>query len=478
MKNPLKILANARGLSFEDYFEHIFVFGYELVEGQFLMGAHIREWTNRLEHSDFTSTISARDHSKSTTLRAYIGWRLHQLEEFERNLELFYFSYTVGGAREHLIKAKRYIESNPIMMARFESLSDAASVLDFKDKKTGLRFTATPHGIATFKRGLHGDVIICDDILRDPAHELDMTQITKVTRVVREEILGGIIRPETGVFHLMGTSMSKNDVFWDLKELEEFDWQIYPCWDAEQNPLWPERYSTKFLRKKRRTLGRFAFAKEWEAVPVQTADTYLDVDMVDEAIGPQLPEGVDPMWPVYAAIDIGKKRHPSFYTEFALDLEGRRMIQIHKRWFDGWDYNRQKEYAKERAAHHKGRWKKFWFDNTDRAFESFLEAGDLPPHASPVVFSGSKNRAMATALDIVLTNGQIELRKDIWPKFDKQDRQREQMLAVNSSLQASATKLGHADSFWANAMVAKGLLKKLQRSKKKKKRGGWEALTD
>ena len=88
---------------------------------------------------------------------------------------------------------------------------------------------------------------------------------------------------------------------------------------------------------------------------------------------------------------------------------------------------------------------KLRYDNTRAEFEAFAEQGILPRCMEPVVFGLRKNQEMAVSFDTVVKEQRVAMIDD--------DRQIDQILQVNSELQAVQSPLGHGDSFWSNALA-------------------------
>ena len=88
------------------------------------------------------------------------------------------------------------------------------------------------------------------------------------------------------------------------------------------------------------------------------------------------------------------------------------------------------------------------YDNTGSEFESFAERGELPDGMEPVVATGKKNYELAALLE-----SRIRAKPKPRIKLLKDDRQKNQILAVDNDLHAPETPEGHGDSFWSNALM-------------------------
>jgi hypothetical protein len=113
---------------------------------------------------------------------------------------------------------------------------------------------------------------------------------------------------------------------------------------------------------------------------------------------------------------------------------------------DGWDYKDQIEYLTEMMLVFKVQ--RLLYDNTRAEFENAYERGELPDGMEGVVFTAKNKFTMATNLDILLSERRIYFLKD--------DRQKRQILSVDSALQAPETDEGHGDAFFSICLAING----------------------
>lgn len=140
---------------------------------------------------------------------------------------------------------------------------------------------------------------------------------------------------------------------------------------------------------------------------------------------------------VVAGYDLGKKTHPSHLCVFA--EINKKLVQIASFFMDGWNYIDQIAFCKQ-AIETFGI-DLLAYDNTRAEFETSEERGDLPSEMTGIVFTAKSKFTMATELDKVITNKEIELLDD--------GRQKRQILTVDCDLKAPETSEGHGDSFFS-----------------------------
>jgi hypothetical protein len=437
------------------------------IEGAYVWGEHIGDMARRLQGSQHTATQAFRISSKSVTARLYLLWLLWTTKTDRREYSYFSYKQELGG--HHITKAKQYLEEMPIF-ADYESLSDAQTIMRYRTPEGGV-FECTPEGILAFKRGIHKEGVILDDVLKDPTQSLDLRQIERITRVVQEEVMS--IPKDGGFFHLLGTPQDTTDLFAVLRENPMFDWAAYPAEretpDGKRVAIWPEVFSIAKLDKIKQRIGPKAYQKEYLLFPVRSAEGFFMEPEIraclraGKGLAPGLKGakayGLPADAEVYAAADLGKKRHPSHLSVIA-KIWNREAVpmddgtvtqartnytlrQLVSRWFDGVPYTKQLVYF--RKAIESFGIRRFLYDNTRAELEALGEQGALPKAMVPVTASSRTNWEMASAFDVAVNRGQLELVED--------ERQIRQILLVDNNLKAPETNEGHGDSFFSNAMA-------------------------
>jgi len=462
----------------------------------FVGGAFIDKSANFLQFNDKTMRVSARDHFKSTSLYAFIMWRL--LLDVDRNVEGHYFSYNQDMAGYHLGKIKGLIASNPLFAGLIDLKPTADSILKYTWDKKHV-FSVAPQGLLSFKRGIHGDDIYIDDALRDPANPLNTSQVEKVNNIIKTEVLDMGRR----FFHIVGTAMTEFDFYWDTGLKKHFSVRVLPAIQnhAAKEVLWPEGRPWEWLQQKLDEKKERIFNQEFMCSPVWTEQAYLDKKKLYDCINPSA-KNLDiftdiqkiyypPGAPIklekdraneerIAGIDIGLKAHPSHLVVFAkrrlLDASGNwmgkrdertgeveylyRHVQLLSAWFDYWPYtNGKNEYDTDNPTQLEyiklvlKNWKLdyIYYDATRGEWEGFKQQGLIDWRFKGIIFTTKEKTELAENLDKLITQKEVE--------FIPDERQLRQMLMVNNELKALESPEGHADSFWSNAMALNGFPK-------------------
>jgi len=448
---------------FHFFVRYIFSASFE----EFVDGDYLRIVCAFLSNNRNTMRVSARDHFKSTSLYAFVMWRIWQMLEKEKSVEEHYFSFNQEMAGYHIRKIKSLISVNPWFGDLIDIKEQAESVL--KVTWTGKSFySLEPKGLLAFKRGIHCDGVYVDDPFQDPENKLQPTLIKKINNIFKTQILS-MPHKDHGICHVVGTPQTNYDFFFEPGMRKEsggsFSVKIMPAIISYEHKetIWPEYWPfDKLMQKKADLNDDRVFNQEFMCSPVFSEDSYLKEPELRNCIDgtlhnvdcfTKLPEEFLIGYNVVAGWDIGKRVHPSHFSVFLQDEQGN-LKQIATKWFLHWDYTNGHEYIPERPtqleyvkeAIKNLRIDYLYYDATRGEFETLRENGALPSEMIPIIFTVKKMSAMASDLQQLIATRKIKLIDD--------ERQIQQMLMVNNDLKALENPDGHGDSFWSNAMVA------------------------
>lgn len=422
----------------------------------FIDGPFIEDISSFLEENPWTIRVGPRDHFKSVSFYAHFCWFLFKNKNV--NLDNYYFSYKASLAGEHISNIKKIVKCIP----DFKKLVDKKPIADSVAAYTWdgeHELTLDPAGLLEFKRGLHPKgVMYVDDPLRDPTNKLDPLVIKKINETFKKEL----IPMPHGEFHVCGTAQTNDDFFFDdtlmLKDGEEFTADnkkfarlIQPAIISYKKKivLFPEFRSWNWLMNKLDLLKDKLFNQEYMCSPAYDEDSYFSREQILAVVNPKLKSinissKHETKRDRVGGYDIGRKNHPAHFSAYEV-IEGRKRIfrQIHQKFFDNIDYIEQIEYLTE--AIESLMMDVVHYDATRGELDALQEQGSLPDEMNPVIFNRKTKNAMATVLYKKVVSKEIELIED--------QRQINQILAVNNDLQAMETSEGHGDSFWSNALA-------------------------
>ena len=423
--------------SFPYFIKHIYPLSFK--ESQIVRAPHTFEWAKRIQASKLTATLSARKHLKSSTMYAWVMWRLFRLKENERGL---YMSYNQKMSTYHTENIKILVRFNPL----FQNMKDLTSGYTQLDYMNGdNRFMCEPSGILTFNRGWHGEWVVTDDILQDPASELNFSIIDKITRIFMEQVMS--LPKEGGELHLVGTAQHTMDLFFKLKNNKSWNWQENKAIlnESSKTVLWPELFSHKRLGEIRRDIGEKAFNREYQCHPVWSEDAYFKRDELMITVDAKVRKDPGGQWKAgefIAGLDIGKKAHPSHFVIF--QRRNGIYTQFYQLFMDRWDYTKQVRHVQGLIDFYVI--DEVRYDNTRGELEPFVEQNLISPRIwRPIIFGTKSKFQMASNFSKNVNNQTVHLLND--------QRMIDSILSVNNDLDAPQTEIGHGDAFWSVAMA-------------------------
>lgn len=419
---------------------------------------HIRkicQWVDELMESENRVGVCAlpRGHLKSTIL-GYLFSIYRFLTGFGDSL---YISYKEDLATYHMSNIKTAINQNPILNKFCKDMIPQSNAsIQYKIGSKIVRMYGS--GIFAVKRGLHTNgVVIVDDVLGTVENPLVLTELEHAEHIFNQEIQP---IPNRGCpMIVFGTVIDYSDLLFKLRENKQFMSLWLPAIDPDPDHevLW-DRYDKKILEKMKEKQGWKAFSTEYLLIPVIATNAYFSRDVLNKVINKELinfnvGQSNEGYWwkdsIIVAGFDIGQKGNPSHMSIFAIkyydSLRKQKLIQIHQKFLDNWEYTRQIQYVESTFDFF--RINRLYYDNTRGEFT------DRTVRGSPIIL-GSRSGEM--------TKGKVELATN-FSKLVEQDRVEllnddrfiSQILCVTNDLQAPNTVLGHGDAF-ISVMLAIG----------------------
>jgi len=408
---------------------------------KFIDGQFVKDTCEFLEANKKTVRISAKDHFKSTSLYAHFLWNLWRCADV-RDLECHYFSYERNMAAYHLTKIKELILRNPWFQDCIDLKLTAESVLKYTWDNQHIT-TLKPHGMLAFKRGIHADGIYVDDPFQDPENKLDPLKVQKINRIFATQIMD---MPKKGGFlHTVGTPQTNDDFFFDKKLMGRFNVKELPAIvsEAEKKVLWKEHMNFNELITRREERGERIFNQEYLCKAYYAEHAWFNRERIMECVNPDLKaqffRKTDNI--VALGMDVGKKVHPSHIAIF--ERMNNNWVMLYHDFLDNVDYSEQLKIVNdlvERFGVDYG-----FFDATRGEFDSFMEQGTISKILTPVTFKSQTKYELAGNLDKIVTEKRLLLLND--------QRLINQILVVDTNLNALETNQGHGESFWSIALA-------------------------
>ena len=277
-----------------------------------IVAEHHEEWAGLMQTCPLLVLLAPRDHGKTYTSRGYLMWRAwrHNRDPFtgelmedlpEGKFEAVLFSDTLD-------QAKEFFEGfQSLMLANEELFHDVLPT--FKTGKAATirgvwsrtrvrlknRFEISIRAYRTSTRGLHPNLIICDDILSDKNSATEY-QRGKMWNYFVGTLLP--MNPEQVI--VIGTAQHYDDLLHRLRPDPEkpplvvrnrkvrFRWMKYRSvdWDTK-TVLWPRRHDYADLEG-RRALDPIIFSREWQNDPRDDASSMFPYPLTQSALNAHL----------------------------------------------------------------------------------------------------------------------------------------------------------------------------------------------
>ena len=247
--------------------KHSFPYFFQNVLGM-MYPEYMEEWLSLMESTDRTVIICSRDHGKSVFMHSWVVWNLLFQEP---PFQMLYISSNQKQTMVHMREIDRYF--NLPALKQFKpsrgwaigniTLTNGNSVLE---RSVGSQF-----------RGLHPQEIIIDD----PLKEFSIAGITRVT----DWFFGDMIPTlhHTANLRMIGTPFTYTDIFSQLEENPAYTVRKYPCFNALEEPLWPERWDYDALIQRKAEIGSLKFTREYLCIPVSTGTALFGMEHLEKA---------------------------------------------------------------------------------------------------------------------------------------------------------------------------------------------------
>lgn len=281
-------------------YESFAFFMSELVDDKgepLYVGEHHEQWCDAMQFEKRLVLLAPRDHGKTWTNVIYLMWRCwrHNRDENGRYLshhpegqfESLLFSDTYAQAGAFFEKMSVLILANEEIFQDIMPTGTRGTRKVLKDVWTGglIRFrnlaSVQTKAYMTSTRGLHPNLVICDDVLND-SNSATSHQRSKVWRY-----FVGTISPMLGPHGqliVVGTAQHYSDLLHRLRTVSEFKWLKYRAVDWETGAvLWPERHNLQDLMQ-RRDMDPVLFSKEYQNDPRDDSSSLFPHSLTQPAI--------------------------------------------------------------------------------------------------------------------------------------------------------------------------------------------------
>jgi len=229
---------------------------------------YMEEWQELMNTTQRTVLICSRDHGKSVFMHSWVVWKL--IFE-EPPYQMLYISSNQKQTLVHMRDIDKMFQ-HPMLKKFKPARGWAIGNITLTNGNQILE-----RSVGSQIRGLHPQEIIIDD----PLKEFSMTGIQKVTDWFYGDMIPTL--HHTASLRVIGTPFSYTDIYQQLSENPAYTVNTYPCLNALNEPLWPERWNYEALMARKAEVGSLMFTREYMCVPISTGTSLFNPEYLEAA---------------------------------------------------------------------------------------------------------------------------------------------------------------------------------------------------
>ena len=245
--------------SFPYFFQHVLGFDFP---------SYIQEWYGLMNETQRTVIICSRDHGKSVFMHSWVVWNLVFRPP---PYQMLYISSNQKQTMVHMRDIDKMFQ-HPLLKKFKPSRGWAIGNITLTNGNQILE-----RSVGSQIRGLHPQEIIIDD----PLKEFSVSGIQKVTDWFYGDMIPTL--HHTASLRVIGTPFSYTDIYRQLEENAAYTVRTYPCLNALNEPLWPDRWDYDALMSRKAEIGSLKFTREYMCVPISTGTSLFNPEYLDLA---------------------------------------------------------------------------------------------------------------------------------------------------------------------------------------------------
>ena len=234
----------------------------------FMFPSYQQEWLELMNDTQRTVIVCSRDHGKSVFMHSWVVWNLVFQEP---PYQMLYISSNQKQTMVHMRDIDKMF-THPMLKQFKPARGWAIGNITLTNGNQILE-----RSVGSQIRGLHPQEIIIDD----PLKEFSMTGIQKVTDWFYGDMIPTL--HHTASLRVIGTPFSYTDIYQQLEENAAYTVRTYPCFNALNEPLWPERWDYDALIARKAEVGSLMFTREYLCVPISTGTSLFNPDYLEMA---------------------------------------------------------------------------------------------------------------------------------------------------------------------------------------------------
>ena len=229
---------------------------------------HQQEWHELMNDTQRTVIICSRGHGKSVFMHSWVVWNLiFQPPPYQ----MLYISSNQKQTMVHMRDIDK-IFNHPMLKKYKPARGWAIGNITLTNGNQILE-----RSVGSQIRGLHPQEIIIDD----PLKEFSISGIQKVTDWFYGDMIPTL--HHTASLRVIGTPFSYTDIYQQLSENPAYTLRTYPCLNALNEPLWPNRWDYDSLMARKAEVGSLMFTREYMCVPISTGTSLFNPEYLEMA---------------------------------------------------------------------------------------------------------------------------------------------------------------------------------------------------
>jgi len=234
----------------------------------FMFPTYQQEWLELMNDTQRTVIVCSRDHGKSVFMHSWVVWNLVFQEP---PYQMLYISSNQKQTLVHMRDIDKMF-THPMLKKYKPARGWAIGNITLTNGNQILE-----RSVGSQIRGLHPQEIVIDD----PLKEFSMTGIQKVTDWFYGDMIPTL--HHTASLRVIGTPFSYTDIYQQLAENPAYTVNTYPCLNALNEPLWPDRWNYEALMARKAEVGSLMFTREYMCVPISTGTSLFNPEYLDAA---------------------------------------------------------------------------------------------------------------------------------------------------------------------------------------------------
>ncbi len=336
------------GVSLNDIYKRSFGAFCRRIVHQKIGKMHI-EIINQLESGKkHLAVMAARGHFKTYVMsRSFPLWIIYK--EIEPKV-IIIVSMNQTQSRRILGLIRDEIKSN-IYFKNFKFKIDSADKIQVYIPGTNKFHTIVSIPLGT--RGEHGDYVISDDVMKDDEGRTTASMAKLKDTWWKAQFPMAMARGDSftnaydvnthkkrkhGLHLVIGTPVSFDDLFSDLKELADKNdtWVFlrYPAIKEDGTPQFPEHYSKEMLEEIKNSITTWAWEQEYMLNPVGDGFSIFTPDMIERASNLDFNENEDKTYYIGCDVAMSNKSTADNSAFFVLSKSKGNKIKIEEIWHE------------------------------------------------------------------------------------------------------------------------------------------------